>query len=79
MSTRFYNPSSNRMGYYTNHLMLLGKTFDNVDLVHKILRSLTKEWEPKVIIIKESLKIQMPIIQELYGNLREHELKLKRY
>ena len=28
----------------TNHLMLIGRTFDNANLVHKVLRSLTKEW-----------------------------------
>ena len=63
----------------TNQLILLGKTFDNVNLVHKVLRSLIEEWQPKVIDIKESLKIGMAIIQELYGNLKELELELKRY
>ena len=29
--------------------------------------------------IKELLKIGMPTIQELCGNLEEHKLKLKRY
>ena len=59
--------------------MLLGRSFINVDLVHKVLRSLTEKWQSKVIATKESLKMGMPIIQQLYGNLEEHELKLKRY
>ena len=63
----------------TNQLMLLGKTFDNANLVHKVLRSLIEEWHAKVTTIKESLKMGIPIIQELYGNLEEHELELKRY
>ena len=63
----------------TNQLMLLGRTFDNVDLVHKGLRSLTEEWQPKVIAINDFFKMTMPTIQELYGNLEEHELELKRY
>ena len=46
----------------TNQLMLLSKSFDNVDLVHNVFRSLAKEWQPKVIVIKESLKIVMSII-----------------
>ena len=54
--------------------MLLGRTFDNANLVHKILRSLTEEWQPKVTVIKESLKMGMPIIQGLYKNLEEYEL-----
>ena len=59
--------------------MLLGRTFDNEDLVHMVLRSLIEDWQPKVIAIKESLNMGIPTIQELYGNLKGHELKLKRY
>ena len=62
-----------------NQLMLLGRTFNNADLVYKVLRSLTKEWQLIVIEIKESLKMGIPTIQELYGNFEEHELELKRY
>ena len=43
------------------------------------MSQLTKEWLPKVTAIKESLKMGMPTIQELYGNLEEYELELKRY
>ena len=46
----------------TNQLMLLGRSFDNADLVHKILRSLVKEWQPKDIAIKESLKMGIQTI-----------------
>ena len=63
----------------TNQLMLLGRSFDNANLVHKMLKSLTKEWQHKIIVIKESLKIGMLTIQELYRNLEEYELKLKWY
>ena len=62
-----------------NHLNILGKKFDNADLVHKVLRSLTIEWQPKITAIKESMKIGMPTLQELFGNLEDHELELKRY
>ena len=63
----------------TNHLMTLGNTFDNVDLVHRILRSMIKEKQPKVISIKESLEMGVPTIQYLYENQEEHKLDLKRY
>ena len=63
----------------TNQLMLLGRTFDNANLVHMVLKSLIKDWQPKVTAIKESLKMGMPTIQELYGNLEEHELEFKRF
>ena len=46
-----------RITTITNHLMMLRRTLNNVNLVNKILKSLTKEWQPKVTSIKESLKI----------------------
>ena len=33
-----------RLIVITNHLILLGRTFDNANLVHKILKSLIEEW-----------------------------------
>ena len=63
----------------TNQLIPISRTFDNANIVHKVLRSLIEEWQPKVTTIKEFLKIRMPTIQELYRNLEEHELDLKRY
>ena len=55
-----------------NHLRILGRKFENAELIHKILRSLTIDWQSKIIAIKESLKMGMPILQELSGNLEEH-------
>ena len=63
----------------TNQFMLVNRTFGYEDLVHKVLRSLIEDWQPKVTQIKESLKMGMLTIQELYGNLKEHKLELKRY
>ena len=62
-----------------NHLSILGRKFDNADLVHKVLRSLTIEWQPKITAIKESMKMGVPTLQELFGNLEDHEMELKRY
>ena len=62
-----------------NHLSILGRKFDNADLVHKVLHSLTIEWQPKIITIKESMKMGVPSLQELFGNLEDHEMELKRY
>ena len=63
----------------TNQLMFLGRKFDKANFVHKVLRSLTEECQPKVTTIQESLKMGMLITQKLYGNLEEHEIELKRY
>ena len=52
---KFIKDLIERFTTITNHLILLGRTFDKVDLVHKILKSLTKEWQSKVTTINGSL------------------------
>lgn len=46
-----------RFTYLTNHLMELGKTFTNDELNLKVLRPLTRVWEPKVTPILEKKSI----------------------
>ena len=41
-----------------NHLIGLGKSFDNDELNIKILKSLDRSWQPKVTVISESQKSQ---------------------
>ena len=60
-----------------NHLGILERNFENINLIHKILRSLTIKWKPKITTIKEFLKIGMPSLQKLFRNLKEHEMELK--
>jgi len=40
-----------RMKTITNNLDALGRTYTNVDIMTKILRSLPKTWETKVMTI----------------------------
>ena len=40
-----------RMTTITNNLDALGRTYINVDIISKILRSLSKTWETKVMTI----------------------------
>ena len=37
-----------------NHLASLGKIFSNEDLINKVLRCLSRQWQPKVTAIAES-------------------------
>ena len=62
-----------------NHLSFLGRKFDNANLVHKVLCSLTIEWKHEITVIKELMKMGMSTLQELFGNLEDHEMELKRY
>jgi len=40
-----------RFTHMINHLASLGKIFPNEDLINKVLRCLSREWQPKVIAI----------------------------
>ncbi|XP_021690489.2 uncharacterized protein LOC110672113 [Hevea brasiliensis] len=56
----------------------LGKTFTNKELVKKILRSLPKEWLPKVTSLKDAKDLSKVQLDELLGNPIDYELTLKR-
>jgi len=43
-----------KMTTITNNLDALDRTYTNVDIVRKILRSLPKTWEVKVMVIREA-------------------------
>lgn len=61
-----------------NKLSNLGKTFSNKDCTctNKILRSMYREWKPKVTAIKESNNLSTLDITKLFGKLSEHENEL---
>ena len=67
-----------RYVHLRNHLISLGKTFTNDDLNLKVLRSLTREWQPKVIAISEKKSLSIMTSASLFGKLQEHELELGR-
>jgi len=43
-----------RFTHIVNHLASLGKIFPNEDLINKVLRCLSRQWQPKVTTITES-------------------------
>ena len=62
-----------------NGLKSLGKIYSNVDLVRKVLRSLPKEWGPKVTAIIEAKQdLTKYSLDELMGSLMTHELTLNK-
>ena len=52
-----------------NSLKVLSKSISNLELVNKILRSLPKNWDPKVTAIQESKNLNHFPIKELIGSL----------
>ncbi|GAV68601.1 UBN2 domain-containing protein [Cephalotus follicularis] len=57
-----------------NALKTLGKVYTNHELVSKILRCLTKSWEPKVTAIEEAKDLSTLSLEDLLGSLMTHKL-----
>jgi len=67
-----------RFTHIVNHLASLGKIFPNEDLINKVLRCLSREWQPKVMTITESRDLTNMSLATLFGKLQEHEMELMR-
>ncbi|XP_050882935.1 uncharacterized protein LOC127086256 [Lathyrus oleraceus] len=67
-----------RFVHLTNHLKALGKTLSNDELNLKVLRSLTREWQPKVTAISEKKSLFTMTSATLFGKLQEYETELGR-
>ena len=67
-----------RFVHLTNHLKALGKTLSNDELNLKVLRSLTREWQPKVTAISEKKSLSTMTSATLFGKLQEYETELGR-
>ena len=62
-----------------NGFKSLGKFYSNSNLVMKILRSLPRTWEAKVITIQEAKDLNILSLEELLGSLMTHELSMKQH
>jgi len=67
-----------RFTHIVNHLASLGKIFPNEDLINKVLRCLSRQWQPKVTAIAESRDLANMTLATLFGKLQEHEMELMR-
>jgi len=68
-----------RFTHIVNKLQNLGKTISNQDCTNKILRCMTKEWQPKVTAIKESQNLNALSMITLCSKLKEHEHGINRF
>ena len=55
----------------------LGEIYDQPKIFRKILRSLTEDFRPKVIVITESKDVDSILVDELVGSLQSYELDPK--
>ena len=56
----------------------LGKIYDQLKIVRKILKSLTEDFRPKVTVITESKDVDSILIDELVGSLQSYKLDLSK-
>ena len=59
-----------------NGFKSLGRDYTNSDIVRKILRSLLKNWEPKVTTTQEVKSLNKLALEELIGSLMTYELNM---
>ena len=64
-----------RFTHNINHLVGLGITFETDELNIKVLKSLKKIWQPKVMAITKSQNLATMSMATLFRKLREHELE----
>jgi len=58
-----------RFTHIVNHLASLGRIFPNEDLINKVLRCLSREWQPKVTAITKSRDLSIMSLATLFGKL----------
>ncbi|CAN1339431.1 Retrovirus-related Pol polyprotein from transposon TNT 1-94 [Linum perenne] len=66
-----------RFNLIVSKLKHLGKKLDRGDLVRKILRSLPREWMPKITAIEEAKDLTVLSLENLIGSLISHEVVLR--
>jgi len=67
-----------RITIITNSLDALSRTYTNVDIMSKILRSLLKTWEAKVMKIREAKNLTKLSLEKLIGLLMTHEIIMEK-
>jgi hypothetical protein len=67
-----------RFIHIINHLRALEKSFNNEDLIHKVLRCLSRSWLSKVTAICESKDLSFLSLATLFGKLQKHEIEFNR-
>ena len=65
----FFNEFYAKLNDIVNSAFNLSEVYDQPKIVRKIVRSLTKDFRPKVIAITESKDVDFILIDELVGSL----------
>jgi len=66
-----------RFTHIVNHLIGLGKEFDNEELNIKVLKCLDRSWQPKVTTISKTRDLSTLTTTALFGSLGSMRLRCK--
>ena len=72
----YFDEFYTKLNDIVNSAYNLGEIYDQPKIVRKILRSLTKNFRPKVTAIIESKDVDSILVNELVGSLQSYELDL---
>ena len=73
---KYFDELYAKLNDIVNSAYNLGEIYDQPKIVRKILRSLTKNFRPKVTAITESKDVNSISVDELVGSLQSYELDL---
>ena len=68
-----------RFNSITNDLYALGKSYTSTELVNKILKSIPKTYQSKVVTIREVRDLSKLPLEELVGSLMIHEIMMRNH
>jgi len=68
-----------RFTHIVNKLQNIGKTISNQGCTNKILRCMTREWQPKVTAFNEAQNLNALSMITLFGKLKEHQHETNRF
>ncbi|GJY94728.1 hypothetical protein Tco_0511089 [Tanacetum coccineum] len=75
----FIDSAFARFNTIITSLKALDKGYSSKNYVRKFLRALHPKWRAKVTTIEESKDLTSPSLDELIGNLKVHEMIIKKY
>ncbi|GJU39422.1 hypothetical protein Tco_1192379 [Tanacetum coccineum] len=76
-SSEILDQTFDRLQKLVSHFELLGETISQEDVNHKLLRSLSPEWNTHVVVWRNKTDLDTMSMDDLYNNLKVYELEVK--
>ncbi|GJU64752.1 reverse transcriptase domain-containing protein [Tanacetum coccineum] len=77
LSSEMLDQTFDRLQKLVSQLELLGETISQEDVNHKLLKSLSSEWNTHVVVWRNKVELETMSMYDLYYNLKVYELEVK--